>query len=239
MRTIHLHGHLKKQFGPAHRLEVATAAEAIRALNCAFPHAFISALKKGSYQIVRGDRRNGMKLDLDLVSSLNLGLADLHLVPVAAGAANGKGIAKTIVGVALVGAAIFFAPAGAGLLGGLSSTISIGGTSLGLTYGTLATVGLGMAISGANSLLAGNTTADDKKSENSFNITGGVANGRQGNAIPLIYGEVITTSAVTISFDSDIEDIGAYQGMTGSMGQSVQAVVDQDGQPKFYGDGTQ
>jgi predicted phage tail protein len=41
LRTIHLHGALKKQFGPSFRFDVATAGEALRALNCAFPGKFV------------------------------------------------------------------------------------------------------------------------------------------------------------------------------------------------------
>ena len=220
MRTIHLHGRLKKEFGPSFRFDVATEGEALRALNCAFPVTFIRALEQGSFTLVRGDRRSGMKLDLDLVCGFNLGLADLHLMPVAAGKGNGKGVAKTILGAALIGAAIFMAPAGGvGFLGLGSTAFPLLGTSV--TWGNIALIGLGVALSGASTLL---TKTDSKETvkDDSFTLGGPNNSARQGDAIPLIYGEVIVGS-VNVSFDADIEDIGAYQGQTGSLGDSVQA----------------
>lgn len=229
MRTIHLHGHLKKKFGATHRFDVATAAEALRALNCAFPGDFVTALQAGSYRLVRGDKSTGMRLDIDLVSSLKLGAADLHLIPAAVGASNGKGVGKAILGAVLVGAAIFMAPAtaGAGILGGMSAVAPIG---MGVTWGNIALVGLGLALSGASTLLAGNTNGarDEKKDETSHTINGPSNIAGEGSAIPLIYGEVITGS-VTVSFDANIEDIGAYNGQTGSMGSSVQVVKTSEG----------
>ncbi|MET4217841.1 putative phage tail protein [Bradyrhizobium sp. LB14.3] len=77
LRTVHLHGKLGKEFGQSHRFDVATAGEALRALNCAFPGRFVKALEDGYYKVVRGDKRNGMQLDLELVNGFNLGIADL------------------------------------------------------------------------------------------------------------------------------------------------------------------
>ncbi len=231
LRTIHLHGQLKKQFGASYRFEVATAAEALRALNCAFPGAFLQALETGSYKVVRGDKRSGMQLDLDLVNKFKLGMADLHIIPVASGAANSKGVTKTIVGTALIGAAIFASGGAlAAPIGGLSGVPIIGG----MTWGNVALLGLGLALSGVSTMLAGDTKSGDKPNDDSFNINGPSNGGRQGQAIPLIYGEVITGS-VNISFDADIEDIGTYQGVTGSMGDSVQVVKKPDGSITYYG----
>jgi len=216
MRTIHLHGHLKREFGPKFRFDVATAAEALRALNCAFPVKFIEALNQGSYKLVRGDKRSGMQLDIDLVTGLNLGGADLHLIPVATGAANGnnKAVGKTIVGAVLVGAAIFMsAGAAGGLIAGMGAPVV---TGMGMTWGNIAVVGLGLALSGISTLIANAQSAEETKSEESFTINGPNNLAKQGSAVPLIYGEVMTGSAV-ISFDADIEDIGAYQGGTGSL----------------------
>lgn len=224
MRTIHLHGRLKKQFGPKHRFDIRTAGEALRALNCAFPGDFCTALQSGSYKLVRGDKRSGMQLDLKQVCEFGLGMADLHVIPVAAGAGNGKGIAKTIVGAALVGGAIFFSGGTlAAPLAGLSGTaFSIGG--MGFTWGNIALVGLGMAIAGGATLLAGNQAATDSTvSDSSFAINGPTNSAKQGDPIQLIYGEVIT-GAVTVSFDADIEDISVYSGITGSLGDSLQAL---------------
>lgn len=219
MRTIHLHGRLKKQFGAKHRFEVATAAEGLRALNCAFPRDFVAALREGSFKVVRGDKMKGMVLDISLVNELNLGQADFHLIPVAAGAANGKGTVKTILGVVLIGSAIFLSGGSlAAPLGAMGDTaFKVAGMAV--SWGNIATVGLGVMLAGASTLLAGasgDTAQDTKKDDSSHMLNGPGQIPSQGAAIPLIYGECLVTP-VDISVDADIEDIGAYKGSTGSM----------------------
>jgi predicted phage tail protein len=208
IRNIHMHGRLKKQFGAKHRFAVETAGEAMRALNCAFPGAFVEALRTGSFKIVRGDRYNGMHIaDLDLINSFKLGAADLHIIPVAAGAANGKGVAKTILGVALIGGAIFMSG------GTLAAPLTVGSLTVpGMSWGTVAALGLGIALQGASTLLAKPTSADAAKNDGSFNLPGSSNTGNQGDAIQLIYGRTMVDS-VNVSFDNSIEDIGAYSGV--------------------------
>ena len=215
LRTIHLYGKLKKQFGASHRFDVETAGEALRALNCAFPGSFVRSLEAGSYQLVRGARHTGQSLDMDLITGLRLGMADLHLIPVAVGAANSKGVVKSVLGVALIGGAIFMS--GGTLAAPLSmmSTAVIPG--MGVTWGNIAMVGLGLTLSGASTLLAKPAAAAlNTDAETSHTFSGPGNTGQQGEAIPLIYGRVLTGS-VPVSFDSDIEDIGAYQGGSGSL----------------------
>ena len=213
LRTIHLHGRLGKDFGRSHRFDVATAAEALRALNCAFPGRFVKANEQGAYKVVRGDKRNGLHLDLDLVNQFNLGLADLHIIPVAKGAASNtaKGTTKIVLGAALVGGAIF-------LSGGVLATpLAASGILSGTTYGTVAALGVGLALSGASTLLtrpAGQST----EASNALSINGGnIGNsGQQGDAIPLIYGECLVGST-PISVWSDVEDISVYDDSAGSI----------------------
>jgi predicted phage tail protein len=216
LRTIHLHGRLKKDFGESFRFEVATAAEALRALNCAFPGKFVAALQEGSFKLVRGDKRSGMQLDLSLICDLKLGSADLHLIPVAKGAAmsqHTKGTTKIVLGAALVGTAIFFSG------GTLAAPLSLLGNAvpgaLGLTYGNIALVGLGLALAGAATLLSKPAVSTASNSANINN--GNIGNsGQQGNAVQLIYGEVLCGS-VPISVASDVEDIGVYADNRGSI----------------------
>lgn len=213
IRNIHLYGRLKKQFGPLHRFDVTTAGEALRALNCAFPGEFVDALQTGSFKLVRGDRHSGFQLDMNTVNTFNLGRADLHLIPVASGASNGKGTAKTILGVALIGGAIFMSG------GTLAAPLSMMGqptiAGLGVTWGNIATIGLGLTLMGVSSLLTKPAAANNSDNTNSFAINGPSNMAKQGAAIPLVYGEVITGSVV-VSFDANIEDIGAYEGSLGS-----------------------
>ena len=212
MRTIHLYGHLEQEFGSSHRFDVATAAEALRALNCAFPGKFVAALREGSYKLVRGALRTGAVLDLDLICELKLGSADIHLIPVAEGAAmsqGAKGTTKIVLGAALIGGAIFMSG------GMLAMPLAATGLLSGVSYGTLALVGVGLVLAGVSTLLskpAVNTAS------NSVSVAGGnIGNtGGQGNAIPLIYGEVLVGS-VPISVASAVEDIDVYANSAGSI----------------------
>lgn len=214
LRTVHLHGKLGKEFGASHRFDVATAGEALRALNCAFPGRFVKAIEQGYYKIVRGDKRSGMQLDLDLVAQFNLGGADLHIIPVAKGAAAGqtaKGTTKIVLGAALVGGAIF-------LSGGMLATpLAASGILSGTSYGTVAALGLGLALSGASTLLT-KPASPSTQASNALSVNGGnIGNsGKQGDAIPLIYGEVLVGST-PIEVWSDVEDIDVYADNAGSI----------------------
>ncbi|MGW1423184.1 hypothetical protein ACWAT4_24060 [Bradyrhizobium manausense] len=211
--TVHLHGRLSKDFGASHRFHVATAGEALRALNCAFPGRFVKAIEQGAYKIVRGDKRNGMQLDLDLVNQFNLGRADLHIIPIAKGAASNtaKGTTKIVLGSALVGSAIF-------LSGGVLATpLAASGILSGTTYGTVAAIGLGLALSGASTLLT-KPAGQPTQASNGLSANGGnIGNsGQQGNAIPLIYGECMV-GTTPIEAWSDVEDISVYADSAGSI----------------------
>ncbi len=216
LRTIHLHGSLKKQFGASYRFDVATAAEALRALNCAFPGQFVAALQDGSFKLIRGALRTGAALDMELITDLKLGSADLHLIPVAKGAAmsqTAKGTTKIVLGAALIGGAIFMSG------GTLAAPLSALGTAvpgaLGITYGNIAAIGLALTLAGVSTLLAKPAV---NTASNAVSVSGGnIGNsGGQGNAIPLIYGEVLVGS-VPISVASAVEDINVYADSAGSI----------------------
>jgi len=216
MRTVHLHGALGKGFGPRFRFDVTTAAEALRALNCAFPGKFVAAIREGAYKIVRGDKRSGMQLDLNLICDFKLGSADLHIIPIAKGAAmsrSAKGTTKVVLGAALVGAAIFMSGGTlAAPLAGMADPIAAG---IGVTWGNIAAVGLGLTLAGVSTLLS--KPAVSTQSAGLTVNDGNIGNsGQQGNAIQLIYGEVLTGS-VPISMSSEIEDIGVYSNQAGSI----------------------
>ncbi|OAF11692.1 hypothetical protein AXW67_21720 [Bradyrhizobium neotropicale] len=214
MRTIYLHGKLGSDFGRSHRFDVATAAEALRALNCAFPKRFVQEIEEGYYKIVRGDKRTGMQLDLDLVNEFKLGAADLHIFPVARGAATArtaKGTTKVVLGAALVGSAIFMSG------GVLATPLAATGVLSGTSYGTMAAIGFGLMLSGASTLLA-KPASQPTQASNGLNVNGGnIGNsGQQGNAVPLIYGECMVGSTPIAAW-SDVEDIDVYAQNTGSI----------------------
>lgn len=198
MRKIVLHGHLKKRFGATFELEVATPGEAIRLLGVNLP-GFIDALRIGSYEVVYGARNSGDRLTLDLINDFKMGKGDLHLIPSVRGAKSGGGTLKAILGVALVGAAVFFS--GGTLAAPLMST----GLLSGVTWGNVALIGAGLAFAGASMMLSPNQKAEQGTDE-SFTLQGPGNTYAQGQAIPLIYGEVITGS-VLASGGLDVERI--------------------------------
>lgn len=218
-RKVHLHGKLKDEFGPLFEFAVATAGEAIRALNANFPHRFMGVLKEGSYHLIRGDLDTGMGLEEDHLNSFNLGRGDLHIVPVIEGSAGrggkGGGGIKAILGVALIGVAIFMS-GGTMLapLSGMASTFAIGGMNI--SWGTVAAFGLAMSVAGVAQMLSPKEKPkDETKRDDSFAFSGPINTNEQGNPIPLVYGRVMTGGQV-VSSGIDIEDMGTYSGGSGS-----------------------
>ncbi len=199
MRKVHLHGHLKK-FGEILNLDVLTAGEAIRAISMQIPE-FCATLKEGSYYVIRGDRKTGYGLNVEHINELRLGTGDLHIVPAVAGRKEGGGILKAILGVALVGAAIFFS-------GGTLAMPIVG--SSGITWGNVAILGASIALAGVSAMLTPTDTKTGEKSDESFSISGPSSSMAQGSVIPLVYGEVVTGGHV-ISAGMDIENIGRYR----------------------------
>lgn len=212
IHNIHLYGHLREEFGPVHRFDIATAGEAIRALNCAFPRRFIEQMKKGSYRMVRGDPNEGMHIDTEYLNRLRLGEADLHVIPVASGSKSTslKGGIEAAIGVAIIGAAIFFsgglAAGSAGVLSNMgTAAFSLGG--LGITYGNIAGIGLAVTMLGVATLISKPPINNDNTS--SYTFSGPVNVDQQGAAVPLIFGTVLAGSQA-ISAGYQVENIGAY-----------------------------
>jgi predicted phage tail protein len=200
LRNVWLHGRLADEFGPVFRFDVETAGDAIRALHCNFPTFLVSA-QEGSFEIVRGDiEDDSMRLELDQVNEFRLGKADLHIIPHITGSKsqNAGGTLKVILGVALVGTALFMS--GGTLGAGLMST----GILSGLTYGNVAMVGVALAVAGVATLLS--PKQQDPYNQASFTLSGPGNSYAQGNPVPLVYGEVIVGSQL-VSGSLDIEQI--------------------------------
>lgn len=194
-RKVYLYGKLAKRVGRVIELAVDTAGEAIRAIICNFPE-FEADMRVGSYHVVRGPKRNtGHSLDLDQVRDLQLGKADIHIFPRVAGSKNSGGLLKTLLGVALVGVALFMG-VGAPLLGGLG---------IGATWGNVAMIGAGLALYGASTFLAGEQDGKEKKTE-SFTMTGPSNSYNQGMPVPIVYGRSMVGTQL-ISAGLDIEQL--------------------------------
>lgn len=208
MKDIYLYGHLAEEFGKHFRLSVRSAAEAIRALEANFPGKFFKSIRDGEYQIQRNVIDPGIPEDQ---LKMNLSTSEIHIVPVLAGAkgSKGKGIMTAVLGVALIAAAIAFAPAaaaGSGFLGANLGASVIGGTGLfsSLTFGQVALWGVSLALSGVSSLLTPTPKVSQSSYSNrerpeerpSFLFNGAVNTTEQGGPVPLVYGQMRVGSVV-------------------------------------------
>ena len=192
MRNVYLHGFLGEKYGPIYRLKVATAGEAIRALNANFK-GFTRDMSEHEWEVVRGAEDTGMRLGLEDTNAFRLGNADLHFIPVVAGSKR-SGLVKTLLGGALIGAALFM------VTGGLSAVAGAGVAAMapaGLA-GNLGMVGLALTVAGVASLLSPKT--NPQKTGNGASYALGAVNVyTQGNPVPLVYGEVNAGSVVVSS----------------------------------------
>lgn len=199
LREIHLHGHLRRAFGPMIALDVETVAEAVRALAMQLD-AFGEALVKGYYRVVRGPLDSGIDLELDMLR-MKIGAAnEVHLIPVPDGQKKG-GIGKIILGIAIAAVAVIAAPATGGL-----SAAAFGGLFGGsVSFGSIALIGAGIALKGISSLLTPtpnvqNYAERERPDERaSFLFNGAVNTSAEGATIPVIYGRFKPGSVVISS----------------------------------------
>lgn len=186
VRTVHLHGALGDRFGAAHRLAVASPAEAVRALSVLHP-GFREVIAEGTWRLIRGTRpERGLAFGEDELH-FRLGRGDLHIVPVATGAGGsvGRALGKVVTGLALAAGGIFLAPAA-----GFGA--ALGRAALG--------IGVSMALQGASSLLttrpavSNDNAAVDQRASFIFNGAENVT--VQGGCVPIVVGRFRVGSVV-------------------------------------------
>ncbi len=223
MRTIHLYGPLAEEFGPQYRLDVATPAEAVRALTVVLGQRFGELVRSGSWHVLAGESlREGELLDCgdEDMLGFGIGVMDLHLLPALSGSSGGGGgIFKVVLGIALIAAAFYFAPplvtgTGpiAGSLGGMGSTaFSVAGFSM--TYGQIAMSGLIMSLGGLSQMLAatpvqqsGYASREAAEERPSFLFQGARNTVEQGNCVQVVYGRSIVGGQI-ISTGTEVEQI--------------------------------
>lgn len=208
MARIHLHGALGRQFGRLADYQVRDAAEAIRALAANHPD-FDKVFREGSYRLVRGPRsRGGIDLTLDTLT-LGLGCADLHIIPVPAGAKNG-GAGKAIMGALVMAVALVASIPTGGTSLALGAQFTVGGVGLGVSYGSVALFGAAMMLSGISQMLSPTPKANLPDNTQSYLFSGPANVSEQGGSVPLVYGRCWVGSTV-ISSGMDTEQIGTVQ----------------------------
>lgn len=215
LRTIYLHGWLGERFGKEHRYDVASAGEAIRAIEANHP-GFMKCIAEESDKGVEWRVQFGER-DIDDITELSGPLGaktSLHITPVIGGAADSGGVIKTIVGAILIiiACVVTYGAAGAALTAGTTTWgAAMGATTvMGVSMSTVALVGAGLMLSGISNLLTptpkSDGTGDSGENKASYMFNGPVNTVAQGGPVPIGYGEMIIGS-YTISASLAVKDI--------------------------------
>lgn len=217
-KEVRLYGPLAKFIGQRKFLaEISSAGEAIRMLLANFP-GLERHMADQHYKVIVDNYES----DLDEIHYP--ASQTIKIVPVLGGAGGGTG--KILAGVALIAAAIVFAPLGAGFLGLGAGAISAGGSAfLAGVSGIVGSVGVALVLGGVSQLLSptpqlgqlgpatsniGNRTTTTEATEldpqESYSFSGIQNTSRQGIPVPVVYGETIVGSVV-ISAGIDVDTI--------------------------------
>lgn len=197
MVTVILLGELGRRFGRRHRLAIASAAEAVRALCANFPafeRELVTSGERGvGYRVLAG--RNALNLERLYEPS---GSQRITIAPVVSGA-GGNGVGQILLGATLLAVA-WWNPMGWAASGAF------------LSQATLYSVGTAMILGGVAQMIAPTPKASDpaERPENkpSYSFNGAVNTTAQGHPVPVGYGRLIVGSAV-ISAGIDVDEIAA------------------------------
>ena len=188
LRKIKLYGELAKFLGQKTlEAEVHSAGQAIRFLVVNFPQ-LEAHMADRYYKVLVGD----WEIKEEEINYPN-GQEDIKIVPIVGGE-GGRGTGRFLLGVGLIGAAIFL-PGAAPVLGSGGFSAVTGTAGFTTIIGNL---GLALAIQGLAQML---TPVEDIKEEEqdprkSFNFSGIQNTSRAGVAVPVIYGQTMVGSIV-------------------------------------------
>lgn len=215
IRDVYLYGKPGKMFGGHFRIDVASPAEAIRALMVLRP-GLREVIRQGNWRVIVGSPHIQNTIEVHTVG-MTLGHLPIHLVPTTRPAGGDDGVGKIAVGVVLIGASIATAGIAAGFAGGFFAAMAA--TSFaGITAMNVAVLGASMVLGGVASMLSqppqaipgqGSPTEMAKPMEDrpSFLFNGIVNNSQQGGPVPLVFGTHLVGSVV-VSAALFAEDIG-------------------------------
>jgi len=218
-REIRLYGPLAKFVGQRKFLaEISSAGEAIRMLLANFP-GLERHMADQHYKVIIDD------VDAQL-DEIHLPFSQtIKIVPVLGGAGGSTG--KILTGVALIAAAIIFAPTVGGFLGlGAGAVTSGAAGTMAVVTSIVGTIGVSLVLGGVAQLLSPtpqiaqigpasmnpgggrNTTSEGTEldPQESYSFSGIQNTSRQGTPVPVVYGETIVGSVV-ISAGIDVDTI--------------------------------
>jgi len=189
LRDIYLHGAPGREFGRRWRLDVASPAEAVRAL-CALRPGLQAAIRKGWWRIIVGPPRIRNAIELPLIN-MQAGQQPIHIVPATPPhGGDAMNIGKIIVGVAIIAVAVVF-----------QQYWAIG-------------IGASLLFGGVAGLLTPDPSAQAKPATDlarpedrpSFLFNGVTNNTQQGGPVPVVMGTHLVGS-VLVAGSINIEDI--------------------------------
>lgn len=203
VRTVVLHGALKKEFGSSFKVVGDTLPMLCRGINSQ-REGFLDALRSGYYKV----KVNGRYLSKDeAMMTLSSKGKRVDITP-HVGGSGGEG--KAIVGAVVIGFAIV-ASGGtlAAPLAAMGSTaFTIGGMAV--TWGNVALLGVAVAASGVSMMMspmpAGTTADSGAEPRASFLFNGATNVNEQGGPVPLVYGR-FRVGSTRISVDASTEEV--------------------------------
>ena len=188
MRTVYLEGELANKFGEKFTIEANSAQDVFKCLNVNFPtfkQYLVDCAEKGvGFTCQLADRFLDSAEDL----LLKYGKGDMIITPVPAGSKSAIG--KIIAAIAI--AIIIFNPALIGLSATTFSTGSIAAGTFALTTpGMFLALGaVSLAMAGLSQMMAPDPSVDSGTQEESYVYQGTNQNGKIGDPIPLVYGQM-------------------------------------------------
>ena len=199
LRKIKLYGKLAKFVGKrVLEADVHNAAEAVRFLVVNWP-ALEQHMAKQYYKVEAGS--SALTLE---ETAYPIGLEDISITPVVAGAGN---VGRIILGAALITAAVMLPGSTAvwGAGGGLGFGAATAGTFS--AYALAGNIGIMLVLSGVAGLLTPvpKTPKSEEDPQNSFSFSGIQQTSRAGTPVPVCYGEILTGSVV-ISAEIDVSE---------------------------------
>jgi len=193
VKTILLYGFLGRQFGRVHRYDVASPAEAVRALTATLQGFRKAVVDGGAYRVLVGGKQ---ALGKDEVQNPVSDRETIRIVPMIAGAGRGGG--QVILGAVLM------------VIAGLTVF-----TPLGPLAQPLYSAGLYLIIGGvAQMLFAPKTpdTVDKPANQASYAFDGAVNTAAQGNPVPLLYGGPLIVGSQVVSAGLSVDAIAVATG---------------------------
>ena len=186
MRTVYLEGELANKFGEKFTIEANSAQDVFKCLNVNFPtfkQYLVDSHEKGvGFTCQLADRFLESADDL----LLKYGKGDMIVTPVPAGSKSAVGKIIAAIAIAIV---VITNPA---ILGTTFSTGSIAAGTFALeTAGMFLALGaVSLAMAGLSQMMAPDPSVDSGAQEESYVYQGTNQNGRIGDPIPVVYGQM-------------------------------------------------